>query len=157
MDKAYLKTPLGILEIRGTSAGIRSVSFTDLSEVGPEVTPESLQECKAQLSSYFEGNRKDFSLPLDPEGTPFQKRVWTQLLTLEFGRTTTYAEQSEALGDLKAIRAVAAANGRNPIAVIIPCHRVIGSDGKLTGYAGGLWRKKWLLEHENPPAQRRLF
>ena len=157
MDKTYLKTPLGILEISGTDKGIESVSFTELSEAGNESTPESLQECKRQLSAYFEGTLQDFSLPLNPQGTPFQKKVWSQLLTIGYGETTTYMRQSEVMGDLKAIRAVAGANGKNPIAIIIPCHRVFGSDGKLTGYASGLWRKKWLLEHENPPAQKSLF
>ena len=157
MDRAYLKTPLGIIEICGTSAGIRSVSFTEMSEVEIEDTPETLEECKRQLLGYFQGTLKEFSLFLDPQGTPFQKRVWSRLQDVGYGRTSTYAEQTKALGDPKAIRAVAAANGKNPIAIIIPCHRVIGSDGILTGYAGGLWRKKWLLEHENPPAQKSLF
>ncbi len=157
MDRTHLKTPLGILEICGTSAGIRSVSFTELSEAEIEDTPESLQECRKQLFDYFQGTLKEFSLQLDPQGTPFQKRVWTRLQDIDYGETSTYAEQTKTLGDPKAIRAVAGANGRNPIAIIIPCHRVIGSNGKLTGYAGGLWRKKWLLEHENPPAQKSLF
>lgn len=157
MDRTHLKTPLGILEICGTSKGIRSVSFTEMSEVEIESTPETLQACKKQLHEYFQGTLTEFSLLLDPEGTSFQKKVWVQLTGISYGKTFSYAEQAEAFGDLKAIRAVAGANGKNPIAIIIPCHRVIGSDGKLTGYAGGLWRKKWLLEHENPPAQRSLF
>lgn len=157
MDKTELKTPIGVVVIRGSEKGIRSVTFTDKSEVEIEQTPETLQACKNQLAAYFEGTQKEFSLLLDPEGTSFQKKVWKQLSNIGFGRTSSYKEQTEALGDLKAIRAVAGANAKNPIAIIIPCHRVIGSDGKLTGYAGGLWRKKWLLEHENPPAQRSLF
>ena len=157
MDRTQLKTPLGIVEICGTAAGIRSVSFTELSEVEIEDTPGTLEECKKQLVDYFQGNLKEFSLLLDPQGTSFQKKVWARLLQIGYGKTSSYAEQTNALGDPKAIRAVAGANGKNPIAIIIPCHRVIGSDGKLTGYAGGLWRKKWLLEHENPPTQKSLF
>ena len=157
MDRAQLKTPIGILEIAGTAEGIRSVTFTDKSEIEIKNTPETLQACRAQLLEYFEGNLKEFTLLLNPEGTDFQKKVWTQLQNIQYGSTSSYSEQSQVLGDMKAIRAVAGANARNPIAIIIPCHRVIGSDGKLTGYAGGLWRKKWLLEHENPPAQGSLF
>ena len=157
MDKAHLKTPLGVMEICGTPEGISSVSFTELPEVQIANIPDSLASCVDQLQGYFEGRVKDFSVALDPEGTAFQKRVWSQLMSIDYGETSTYLEQTEVLGDPKAIRAVAGANAKNPIAVIIPCHRVIGSDGKLTGYAGGLWRKKWLLEHENPPAQGSLF
>ena len=158
MCRAHLETPLGILEISGSEKGIRSVSFLDAMEVGrSEEVPKPLQVCLQQLQEYFEGRRTEFSLPLDPEGTEFQKRVWNRLLEIPFGETLTYGEQSAELGDVKAIRAVAAANGRNPLAIIIPCHRVIGADGSLTGYAGGLWRKKWLLDHENPPLQTSLF
>ena len=158
MCRAHLETPLGILEISGSEKGIRSVSFLDAMEVGrSEEVPKPLQVCLQQLQEYFEGRRTEFSLPLDPEGTEFQKRVWNRLLEIPFGETLTYGEQSAELGDVKAIRAVAAANGRNPLAIIIPCHRVIGADGSLTGYAGGLWRKKWLLDHENPSLQTSLF
>lgn len=158
MCRAHLETPLGILEISGSEKGIRSVSFLDAMEVGrSEEVPKPLQVCLQQLQEYFEGRRTEFSLPLDPEGTEFQKRVWNRLLEIPYGETLTYGQQSAELGDVKAIRAVAAANGRNPLAIIIPCHRVIGADGSLTGYAGGLWRKKWLLDHETPPLQTSLF
>jgi len=157
MDNAFLNTPLGIIEICGSEEGIRSVSFRGDQKIESERIPETLVECHRQLREYFEGQRREFSLLLDPQGTEFQKGVWKQLGRIRFGETSSYKEQSEKLGDLKAIRAVASANGKNPIAVIIPCHRVIGSDGSLTGYAGGLWRKKWLLEHENPPSQTSLF
>ena len=110
-----------------------------------------------QLSEYFEGKRTSFDLPFGLEGTDFQKRVWAELLNIPFGKTRSYMEQAKALGDVKAIRAVASANGQNKIAIIIPCHRVIGSDGSLTGFAGGLHRKKWLLEFETPPIQGELF
>ena len=96
-------------------------------------------------------------MELNPQGTELQKKVWQALVKIPFGKTTSYLELSKTLGDVKAIRAVAAANGKNPLWIVIPCHRVIGSDGSLTGYAGGLHRKKWLLEHENPLKQQSLF
>ena len=157
MDRTHVKTPLGIMEIAGSVKGIRSVSFTKLSEIEIEDTPDTLLRCKKQLLNYFDGTLKEFSLSLDPEGTSFQKKVWAQLMSMGYGKTCSYSDQARALGDLNAIRAVAGANAKNPIAIIIPCHRIVGADGKLTGYAGGLWRKKWLLEHENPPAQGSLF
>jgi len=116
-----------------------------------------LQECVTQLDEYFNGTRKEFDLKLNPQGTDFQKRVWNELLEIPFGKSRTYLEQSKYFGDVKAIRAVASANGKNPIWIVIPCHRVIGSDGSLTGYAGGIWRKKWLLEHESGVKQQSLF
>ncbi len=107
-----------------------------------------LAKLKNQVAQYFSGEREEFELTLAPDGTIFQQKVWSELLKIPFGKTRTYKEQSISVGDVKAIRAVATANGANPIAIIIPCHRIIGSDGSLTGYAGGLWRKKWLLEFE---------
>lgn len=107
-----------------------------------------LQKAMQQLEEYFRGNRKQFDLPLNPQGTPFQQKVWNELLKIDYGSTATYLQMAKRLGDVKAIRAAASANGKNPIGIIIPCHRVIGADGKLTGYAGGLHRKQWLLEHE---------
>jgi methylated-DNA-[protein]-cysteine S-methyltransferase len=101
------------------------------------------------MDEYFNGNRKTFDLPLDLQGTDFQKKVWLELQKIPFGKTISYKELSLRLGDIKAIRAVAAANGANPVSIIVPCHRVIGSNGSLTGYAGGLWRKQWLLDHES--------
>ena len=110
-----------------------------------------------QLQEYFEGNRTHFDLKLNPQGTDFQKRVWEELSQILFGKTTSYLQMAKNLGDPKVIRAAASANGKNPIAILIPCHRVIGSDQSLTGYAGGIWRKKWLLEHESPVTQHTLF
>lgn len=156
-DHAYLETPLGTAEIVGDSRGIISISITDGKEKTSSIIPDSLVDCMKQLAEYFEGDRQDFSLKLNPEGTDFQKKVWNELLTIPFGKTTTYLKQTLSLGNEKAIRAVAAANGKNPISIIIPCHRVIGTNGSLTGYASGLWRKKWLLEHESPSGQRSLF
>jgi len=155
--KAFLKTPIGTVRIIGTSVGIQEVSFVESHDSIQAEVPSCLVDCHQQLAEYFHGKRKDFTLTLDLQGTDFQKRVWTELQLLTFGKTRSYLEQARILGDVKAIRAVASANGRNPIAVIVPCHRIIGSNGSLTGYASGLWRKKWLLEHENPPAQTSLF
>lgn len=107
-----------------------------------------ISDLRKQLFEYFNGTRKNFSVPLEPDGTHFQVKVWRTLLDIPYGSTRSYAEQAAATGNLKSIRAVARANGSNPIAILIPCHRVIGSNGTLTGYAGGLERKKWLLAHE---------
>ncbi|AUC23960.1 cysteine methyltransferase [Polaribacter sejongensis] len=165
MKTTYYKTPLGTAKIVGDENGIQSVSVIDedfssaleVVEVTNSEIPECLQECVTQLDQYFSEERTDFDLKLNPQGTEFQKKVWDELLNIPFNKTRTYLEQSKALGDVKAIRAVASANGKNPIWIIIPCHRVIGSDGSLTGYAGGIWRKKWLLSHENPVKQQSLF
>jgi len=147
-------SPIGTLEITESNDAIVSITFLD--EVpNMQQTSLLLDECCKQLSEYFEGERKEFKLPLNPEGTEFQRSVWNLLQTIPFGQTVTYLEMAKRLGDPKVIRAAGTANGRNPIAIIIPCHRVIGSDGSLTGYAGGLARKQWLLEHES--AQRSLF
>lgn len=156
METAYIKTPLGIAAIRGDEKGIASISVSEEGEVSASI-PMVLQEAVSQLQAYFNGNRNDFTLKLNPKGTDFQKKVWSALLEIPYGKTRTYLEQSKILGDVKAIRAVASANGKNPLWIVVPCHRVIGTDGSLTGYAGGLWRKKWLLEHENPSAQQSLF
>ncbi|TDE04930.1 methylated-DNA--[protein]-cysteine S-methyltransferase [Flavobacterium hiemivividum] len=156
METVFLKTPLGIAKITGDENGISTISVQDEGEASV-VIPEVLQECVNQLDSYFAGKRSDFSIVLNPKGTEFQQKVWKGLLQIPFGKTRSYLEQSKILGDVKAIRAVASANGKNPLWIVVPCHRVIGADGSLTGYAGGLWRKKWLLEHENPTNQQSLF
>lgn len=158
MKTAQIKTPLGITKILGNKKGIAEIKVRDEGEETPAgKIPEELKEAVQQLKEYFSGNLKDFSLKLTPEGTEFQQRVWQALQEIPYGTTTTYLELSKKLGDVKAIRAVAAANGKNPLWIVVPCHRVIGSDGSLTGYAGGLHRKKWLLDHENPPKQQSLF
>src|SRR5690606_13303541 len=156
-EEAYIKTPLGIARIQGDENGISSVSVLDSDEKESDIIPDVLQDCVYQLQEYFNGKRQNFSLPLNAEGTDFQKKVWKALVEIPFGKTASYLKLSRELGDEKAIRAVASANGKNPLWIIVPCHRVIGSNGSLTGYAGGLWRKKWLLDHENPPAQQSLF
>lgn len=158
MQTAYIKTPLGIAVIKGNEEGITQITTTDNEATSPSKTiPVVLQQAVNELNEYFAGNRNEFTFKLNPKGTDFQKRVWSALLEIPFGTTTTYQKLSVKLGDVKAIRAVASANGKNPLWIVVPCHRVIGSDGSLTGYAGGLWRKKWLLEHENPPIQQSLF
>lgn len=153
----YYKTPIGTAKIVGDENGISSVSVIDEEIENSQKTPECLQDCVLQLDEYFNKKRTNFNLKLNPKGTEFQNKVWNELLNVPFGKTRTYLEQSKKLGNVKAIRAVASANGKNPIWIIIPCHRIIGSDGSLTGYAGGIWRKKWLLEHENPSTQQSLF
>ena len=157
METFYLNTPVGTLEIKGDIDGLAFVNFIDSKESEGKIISESLQNTVQQLSEYFEGNRINFKLKLNPEGTFFQKKVWQQIKDIPFGKTASYQDIANQLGDPKAIRAAASANGKNPIAIIIPCHRVIGSDGSLIGYAGGLHRKKWLLEHENPVKQQSLF
>jgi len=152
-----IETPLGIAKIVGDSNGISSVSILNSNEDVSIIIPEELQDCIYQLRDYFKGERENFSLKLNPQGTEFQKKVWRKLQTIHFGKTISYLELSKQLGDVKAIRAVANANGKNPLWIIIPCHRVIGSNGSLTGYAGGLHRKQWLLEHESPYKQQSLF
>jgi methylated-DNA-[protein]-cysteine S-methyltransferase len=156
METVYIKTPLGIASITGDEIGISEISVLEEGIVSVEI-PTVLQEAVSQLNDYFEGKRTDFDFKLNPKGTEFQQKVWRALLEIPYGKTRTYLEQSKVLGDVKAIRAVASANGKNPLWIVVPCHRVIGTDGSLTGYAGGLWRKKWLLEHENPTTQQSLF
>ncbi|NNK76843.1 MAG: methylated-DNA--[protein]-cysteine S-methyltransferase [Maribacter sp.] len=157
METALIHTPLGIAKLEGNESGL--VSITVLNEDIPvsSVIPELLEDAVYQLQEYFDGKRESFSLKLGPVGTDFQKRVWKALQDIPYGKTISYLDLSKTLGDVKAIRAVAAANGKNPLWIVVPCHRVIGSDGSLTGYAGGLHRKKWLLNHESPAKQQSLF
>jgi len=158
MQKYYLNTEIGSLEIKGDPDGLKSVLFVNTTEeTDKNEIPEVLKDAVFQLKEYFNGKRTHFNLKLSPEGTDFQKRVWKQLQEIPFGKTTNYQQMANQLGDPKVIRAAASANGKNPISIIIPCHRVIGSDGSLTGYAGGLHRKKWLLEFESPSPQQSLF
>lgn len=156
METAILNTPLGFTQIEGDENGIASITVFD-EDLQSDIVPEVLQDAVYQLQEYFEGKRTSFDLTLNPQGTDFQKRVWAALQQIPYGKTTSYLELSKTLGDVKAIRAVAAANGKNPLWIVIPCHRVIGSNGDLTGYAGGLHRKKWLLDHESPVKQQSLF
>lgn len=153
-----IKSPLGWLILKSDGQSITVVSFSE-NDLQEQNSCEVLESCKAQLQDYFSGNLMAFDLPLSPEGTEFQQKVWAELIKIPYGETITYMELAVRLGDAKAIRAVGTANGRNPIAIIIPCHRVIGAGNKLTGYAGGIWRKKILLEIEMKynPTKRTLF
>lgn len=157
MDRCFIDTPLGVAEICGDANGISAVTVMNDDQEISEQIPESLKICAKQLEEYFNEERTEFELKLNPKGTHFQKKVWQQLMTIPFGKSISYLELSKQLGDVKAIRAVASANGKNPLWIIVPCHRVIGSDGSLVGYAGGLGRKKWLLNHESVAKQQSLF
>lgn len=156
-SKFNFSTPLGIAVVEGSKNGISRIFFSDDATISSEKVPEELQQAVTQLKEYFSGKRSNFQLKLNPAGTKFQQKVWKLLQEIPFGETVSYIEIANRLGDPKSIRAAASANGRNPLWIVVPCHRVIGSDGSLTGYAGGLWRKKWLLEHENPSLQQSLF
>lgn len=146
--KKYIDTPIGLLEVLTSEDALLAVTFVEEKAEDSPDAPAILENACAQLKEYFAGERQSFDLPLLPDGTEFQKEVWNALLQVPFGRTSTYKKQSQSLGKPKAIRAVGTANGKNPIAVVIPCHRIVGSDGSLTGYASGLSRKDWLLKHE---------
>lgn len=156
-QEVFYNSPIGTIQIIGNEEGIVSVLFKEESVKTSAQIPDCLQNCILQLEEYFNKKRTNFDLKLQLIGTDFQKNVWQELQYIPFGKTTSYLEQAKKMNNALAIRAIAAANGKNPISIIIPCHRVIGSDGSLTGYAGGLWRKKWLLEHENPTNQTSLF
>lgn len=157
-----MPSPVGELTIGATDDGIRFVlwnnedhtsspkaSDVDVSSNGSAERREALlAEAVSQLEEYFEGERTEFDLPLDPQGTPFQQSAWLMLRTIPYGQTVSYAHQARTLGDVNKSRAVGAANGKNPIGIIVPCHRVVGSDGSLTGFGGGLESKAWLIDHE---------
>jgi len=157
METCIINSPLGFTKIIGDEDGIASVTVLNSEEKATDIIPDTLEDCVIQLHEYFEGVRKEFDLKLNLDGTDFQKKVWKGLVQIPYGKTISYLNLSKELGDVKAIRAVANANGKNPLWIILPCHRVIGSDGSLTGYAGGLHRKQWLLEHESPYKQQSLF
>lgn len=160
---AAIETPIGQMLACANHEGICLLEFADRKDIDKqksslqnvlktefaEGTNEYLESLTIQLGEYFSGKRKKFDLPLVLTGTQFQEKVWSSLQNIPFGKTLTYQKLTNQLGDPRAIRAVANATGANKIAILIPCHRVIGSDGSLTGYAGGIWRKQWLLDHEN--------
>lgn len=150
--RLFYRSPLGWLRIEAATRGVTKILFCDTREAEDLPDPVT-RETEKQLMEYFAGNRRDFQLTLDMAGTDFQLTVWKALIHIPFGRTQSYLELAQRIGNVKAIRAVGHANGVNPLPIVIPCHRVIGSDGSLTGYGGGLWRKKWLLQHEGvlPP------
>ncbi|WP_282154587.1 methylated-DNA--[protein]-cysteine S-methyltransferase [Cytobacillus gottheilii] len=154
------QSPLGLIEITGTEQGIVSILFFeeqagDPVPVDSDIVPAAMKQCLQQLDEYFKGERMEFSFPFDFAGTDFQKKVWNALTTIPYAKTGSYKQIAVAIGNEKAVRAVGMANSKNPISIAVPCHRIIGSSGKLTGYAGGLWRKEWLLKHEQTMAESR--
>ena len=153
IQKAYYSSPIGTLEISGNEEGISSVLFEDVG-VQPDlflkpVKSLLLKKCIQQLDEYFASTRRQFELKLNPEGTEFQKKVWSKLIKIPYGKTKSYLDIAKQIGDANANRAVGNANAKNPVSIIVPCHRVIGNTGELVGYSGGMWRKEWLLNHEN--------
>ena len=149
------QSPMGWISVECTEDAVVRISFVDQS---PQQHPSDLtEETVNQLKAYFDGSLHDFNLPLEPDGSPFQLSIWRMLQEIPFGTTTSYGKLAEQAGDPNLSRAIGLANGKNPIAVVIPCHRVIGADGSLTGHAGGLWRKEYLLKHEGAIRQMELF
>lgn len=145
----FYKSPIGNVVLNVTEAGVSEIHFSDESIRAVSEGNSIVGICLAQIDEYFKGTRKIFSVPLDLRGTVFRMKVWRALLQIPYGKTSTYGRIAAAVGNSKAVRAVGGANHNNPISIIVPCHRVIGSDGGLTGYGSGLHRKQWLLEHES--------
>lgn len=152
INYAYYKSPIGIAKVTADENFITELVFIEENEavVNNENIGQSLplQQCLHQLDEFFNGKRKHFAIPVKQAGTAFQQKVWNELINIPFGKTVSYLQLSKQIGDTKAIRAVAASNGKNKISIIVPCHRVVGSNQSLVGYAWGNWRKQWLLEHE---------
>lgn len=144
----YYSSPIGYIKVEANTDHIVSLDFIDSKTSEDENHNFLITNCLNQLQEYFEGKRTQFDLPLLPSGTEFQKAVWTELINVPFGCIRTYKDIAIAINNPKSVRAVGGANNKNPIPLIIPCHRIIGSSGKLVGYGGGLWRKEWLLNHE---------
>jgi len=143
----YCPSEIGLIEVGATESQILSVEFVE--HCRPEYEPHPMvREGVRQIREYMSGERREFDLPLGLYGTDFQQQVWRQVLTVPYGQASTYQEIADAIGNPRAVRAVGAANGRNPLPLLVPCHRIIGRDGQLVGYGGGLWRKEWLLRHE---------
>ena len=152
-----LQSPVGIIEITGDADGIDSILFTERTEplhLLHAETPQPLQQCALQLDEYFKGERMEFTLPLRSAGTAFQQQVWQALMEVDYAKTASYKDIAVLIGKDKAVRAVGSANSKNKLTIVVPCHRVIGSNGKLTGYAGSLERKEWLLQHERAVRER---
>lgn len=154
----FYKSPLGLLRLKSDDYGLKSVSFVDAEQdISDGSVSEILRMTIIQLNEYFEGKRFQFNLNLDPEGTVFQQQVWNLVQMVEYGKTKNYGDIAKELGSARFSRAVGMANGKNPLPIIIPCHRIIGINGKLVGYSGGMERKKWLLLHEQRFLGRVLF
>ena len=143
----YFESPIGLIEIGGKLEAVTSLNFVEERRYGLH-TNGIVKDAARQISEYFQGTRRDFDVPINFRGTDFQESVWHELQKVRFGQTASYQDIARAIGRPQAMRPVGAANGKNPVAIIVPCHRIIGSDGSLTGYGGGLWRKEWLLRHE---------
>lgn len=141
------QSPIGVIRLQATETDLCALSFDDASIDAERMNP-ILEKATVQLSEYFAGSLTSFQLPLQQEGSPFRQKIWQMLAAIPYGTTSSYHALSKAYGDVKAIRAIASANAKNCLAIIVPCHRVVGSDGGLTGFAWGLERKRWLLEHE---------
>ncbi len=156
LESAFIQSPVGVLEITGSADGIRSIVFIN-EAIEPTEIPTVIQDCVSQMNEYFAGSRHQFNLMLDPVGTDFQLKVWKQLQTIPFGKTISYLDLARLTGSETNTRAVGNANGKNKINIVVPCHRVIGSNGKLTGYGGGLWRKEILLKLEMGDSMPGLF
>jgi len=156
VEHAYLETPIGWLEISGNELGISQIKFINAGG-NPDYQSETLCKCLEQLEEYFNGKRREFTIKMNLSGTDFQRKVWNETCKIPFGRTASYGEIAKRLGDTGLARAVGQANGKNQLPIVIPCHRVIGINGKLTGYAGGLEKKKWLLRHEAGHSPGLLF
>lgn len=154
-ETAFFSSPLGFIELSATNGTVTKLVFCDGNPA--EQIPEALIDAVNQLRSYFSGNLTSFSLPIRPEGTPFQQSVWKILCSIPYGKTMSYGEIAVSLKLKNGARAVGIANRTNPISLLIPCHRVIGKKGELTGYAGGLWRKEWLLKMERSTIKEGLF
>ncbi len=147
-DISYYESPIGLIQIKSVNQKISSVLFQEKETDAFTKTSSLNAECIQQLKQYFTGELQQFNLPLYQIGTEFQQKVWDEVYKIPYGSTVNYAHIARQLGDQKSVRAVGTSNGKNQIAIIIPCHRVIGADGNLTGYAWELWRKEWLLKHE---------
>ena len=154
MYNDYYKSPLGLVEIKASETGITQIIFCG-DETSPTHSGPLTTKCIAQLDRYFAGELTTFDLPLEWKGTPFQENVWEVLTQIPYGQTLSYLDVAQKIDNPKAVRAVGGANSRNPISIVVPCHRVVGKNASLTGYAGGVARKKWLLQHEDP--RRPLF
>ena len=157
MSIIYIQTPLGITKIVGDSNGVSEIKVLEDNLSISASIPIELIDAVTQINNYFDGHLTVFSIKINPKGTVFQQKVWQELCKIPFGKTLSYLDIAKKIGDPNSIRAAATANGKNPLWIVVPCHRVIGSDGSLTGYAGGLWRKKWLLDHESTCKQQSLF
>jgi methylated-DNA-[protein]-cysteine S-methyltransferase len=147
----YYESPIGLLRIGGTETYISEIIFIDKQEQikhGEPGISDVIHQCTEQLIEFFQGKRTIFNIPIHQNGTDFQKKVWGKLIQIHYGKTISYLDLAKQLGDERVIRAAASTNGKNKISIIVPCHRVIGTNKTLVGYSGGLWRKKWLLQHE---------